>query len=119
MGDLVITLILEELGLIPEAVLRYPSPVLVTVFDRQSQLESIALSSELRSAGLNVTCYLQDDKLSRQLKYADRIGARVVVLLGPEEIAAGTVTLKDLANRSRQSVPREQAARAIREIIAS
>jgi histidyl-tRNA synthetase len=69
MGDLVITLVLEELDLIPTVIKTPPASILVTVFDETSLKESLSLSKELRAEGLNVACYPQVDKLGKQLKY--------------------------------------------------
>jgi histidyl-tRNA synthetase len=117
MGDVVMTLVLQELGLIPDTILQYPAPVLMTVFDQETRLEALKLARELREAGVNVACYLDIDKISKQLRYADRIGSRVVILLGPEEIAGATVTIKDLVIRKQITVPRTEAARTIDQLL--
>jgi histidyl-tRNA synthetase len=117
MGDLVITLILEELNLIPEKIKHPAAQILVTTFDLAYLLESLSLTTELRQAGLGVACYSMGDKLAKQLKYADRIGVRLVVVLGPDELAKQAVTLKNLATRQQLTVPRSQAAGTIRRML--
>lgn len=117
MGDLVISILLEELELIPESVRQSPAPVFVSVFDQERLLASLALSDELRQAGLNTVCYSQVDKLSKQLKYADRNGFRVATVLGPDELENGQVTLKSLTSGEQISVPRSQAATTIRQML--
>lgn len=117
MGDLVITLVLEELNLIPEDIKLPPASILVTVFDESSMQESLSISKELREKGLNVQCYPEVDKLGKQLKYGDRTGAKVAVLLGPDEIEAGKVTLKDLRSGEQESIPRSQSADRIKQML--
>ncbi|GAB4399558.1 MAG: histidine--tRNA ligase [Anaerolineales bacterium] len=119
MGDMVISLVLEKFGHLPDPQRLLVSPVLVTVFEESLLLESLRLSSELRAAGLNVVCYEQATKLQKQLKYAERIGARVVVLLGPDELANGKVAIKNLAERTQILVGRETAAASIEKILVS
>jgi histidyl-tRNA synthetase len=119
MGDVVVTLILEKYGLLPQGLDATPAPVLVTVFNDELLLESYTLAAELRRAGLNVTCYPEPSKLSKQFKFADRIGMRVTIVVGPDEVAAGTVAIKDLVSGDQQSVNRKEAAEAIRKILAS
>jgi len=51
MGDVVIFLLLQELNLVPEKLGRSPAPVLVTVFDQERVLDSLALAAELRKNG--------------------------------------------------------------------
>ncbi len=119
MGDVVVTLILEKYGLLPKGLDASPAPVLVTVFNDDLMLESYTLAAELRRAGLQVTCYPEAIKLPKQFKFADRIGMRVTVVLGPDEAAAGTVTVKDLTSGNQQTVQRSEVAGAIRKILAS
>jgi len=115
MGDLAISIFLEELQLIPKDLDRSPAPVLVTVFDRDGLLDSLALSAELRRAGLNITCYPGDEKLAKQIKYADRNGFRFVIVRGPDEITRDEISIKDLVSREQFSTSRATAATAIRQ----
>jgi len=118
MGDVVVALMLETYGLMPKDLKVAPAQVLVTVFDEGRLLESFKLASELRAAGFNVVCYPEANKLPRQFKFADRMGTRIVAVLGPDEIAAGKVTLRDLARGMQVSVPRARTADAIRQALA-
>jgi histidyl-tRNA synthetase len=117
MGDVVITLLLEKYGLLPKDLSVNPAPVLVTVFDEQRLLDSFKLASELRRAGLNVACYPEAAKLPKQFKYADRIGAKVTLVLGPDEAANGQVTVKNLLNGEQVLVPQNEAATLIRKLV--
>ncbi len=118
MGDVVITLILEKYGLLPKDLQVNPAPVLMTVFDEERQLASLRLAADLRRKGLNVICYPEAVKLPKQFKYADRIGARVVVVLGPDEAEKGQAAVKDLSSGEQVIVQQEAAAAAIRKILA-
>lgn len=117
MGDVVITLILEKYGLLPKDLNVNPAPVFVTVFDRDRMLESFKLASELRRAGLNVVCYPEAVKLQKQFKYADRIGAKVTLVLGPDEVEKDQVAVKNLISGDQVSVAREALVDQIRKII--
>ncbi len=118
MGDVVLGIVLEESGLLPPFV-PTPAPVLVTVFDASSWLDSLALAAQLRAAGLDVTCYPEPAKLPKQFKFADKMGMRAVLVCGPDEAAAGQVTLKDLTNGTQSQVKRAEAAASIRKILES
>jgi histidyl-tRNA synthetase len=113
MGDVVINLILHEQGLLPPLPVS-PAKTLVTCFSPALVLESYTLASELRKAGLKVSCYPEAVKLPRQFKYADRMGMKVVLVIGPDEIAAGKVTVKNLADGTQNSVSR---ANVITEVV--
>ena len=69
--------------------------------------------------GLKVATYPKPEKLGKQFKYADRIKARVAVVLGPDEQADGLVLIKNLQTRTQEAVPREDAANAIQKMLDS
>ncbi len=58
--------------------------------------EQLALVAQLRDAGLAALRAYDDRSLKAQLKLADRSGAPYAVIVGPDERAAGAVTLKAL-----------------------
>jgi len=118
MGDVVIGIILQEKGLVPSFALT-PAPVLVTVFDAEHLPESLALAALLRRSGVKVTCYPEPAKLPKQFKFADRMGMRLVLVVGPDEAAKGQVTVKDLASGTQETVKRDQLISAIQHILAS
>jgi histidyl-tRNA synthetase len=117
MGDVVIGLILEKYGLLPKDLMVNPASVLVTVFNDDCLLESFKLASELRRAGLNVVCYPEAVKLPKQFKYADRIGAKVTLVLGPDELEKGQVAVKNLVNGEQVSVTRESLIETVKNIL--
>jgi len=117
MGDLVITLVLEELGLIPADISAPPARILVTIFNDQTYLDSLELANQIRAAGLKVNCYPQADKLSKQLKYADRSGIKIAIILGPDEITTGVVTLKNLSTGDQTTIDRINSARHVVEML--
>ncbi len=55
-----------------------------------------AIAAELRNAGIAAEVYLGSSGMRAQMKYADRRLSPAAVILGEDEIAAGTVTVKDL-----------------------
>jgi histidyl-tRNA synthetase len=90
---------------------------LVTVFSEDTQSQSTRLTSELRAMGVRTELYLQDKNVGKQMAYADKKGIPVVALLGPDEIAAGTVKLKRLSDGQESTVPRAAAADSIRALL--
>lgn len=113
MGDMVISVVLEELGLLPENRGSSPAEVMITVFDDDTQMASFQLGAELRQAGIKVTTYPTPDKMGKQLRHADRIGAKIVIVLGPDEIRDQEIAIKDLKTREQISISRTKAVDAI------
>ena len=118
MGDVVVTLLLEKYGLLPKDLDVNPAPVLVTVFDEERQLASLGLAAKLRSAGLKVVVYPEAAKLGKQFKYADRIGAKVTLVIGPDEAENGQVTVKNLIDGEQVLVKNDAVVDVIRGILA-
>ena len=106
MGDVVIMLVLEAFGLLP-ADLVNPETLFVTVFSEETLAESLRLSGQLRAAGFRVI-QAEPEKLAKQFKYADRLGLRRALVLGPEEIEGQKVVVKDLQTYEQVSVEREK-----------
>lgn len=118
MGDVVIGLILQELGLLPQLPVT-PAAVLVTVFSPDLLSASYSLAADLRRAGLNVTCYPEPVKLPKQFKFADRMGMRAVLVVGPDEAATGKVTLKNLTNGTQETIARGEVTESIKRVLES
>lgn len=115
-GNVVISLLLQALGHAPDVNGRVP--IYVTVFDADGLAASLTLASELRAAGLKVTSHLQADKLQKQFKQADRSGARVVLVLGPDELAQKTVSVKDLLTGDQRSMARADLVAELGKLLA-
>lgn len=108
---------LEELALLPERGVAGPQ-VLVTVFDASATPSAAEMATELRRAGVRVELVYEADKLGKQFKHADRIGARMAVVEGPDERSAGKVTVKDLRSGTQQTIERSKMVDHVRQQIA-
>ncbi|MFT4647350.1 MAG: histidyl-tRNA synthetase [Glaciecola sp.] len=107
---------MEELGLIEESF--SGAPVLLAYFDKARGQDYLALAQELREAGLGVELYPDAKKLGAQLKYADRRGHRVAVIIGGDEWEKGTAQVKDLRDGASQEVPRSAIAATCQALLA-
>ena len=111
---------------------RAGAQVLVTVMDAGRMVEYIALARELREAGIAAEVYLGSGGLSKQVKYADRLGIPLAVIIGEDELKRGEATVKDMElgrriaaevgsreewkeQKQQFTVPRGELLRAIRE----
>jgi histidyl-tRNA synthetase len=71
------------------------------------------LAAELRAEGISVE-RSADRKLKRALEVANKTGARFALILGDNEIAAGTYVLKDMSSGEQHSLRREALAARIK-----
>jgi histidyl-tRNA synthetase len=106
---------LEELGRIEART--STAEVFVPQFSAERLPDYLGLCAELRAAGLAVELYPEARKLGAQLKYADRRGHPLAVIVGDDEWARGEAQLKDLATGEARSVARADLAGALLEAL--
>jgi len=86
---------LEKLGLVEAG--WATARVLITVMDRDRIADYLAITREVREAGIPAEIYMGEAAgLKKQIAYADKVGIPVVIIAGSNEFDAGTVSLKDL-----------------------
>ena len=78
---------------------------------------ALALARELRAAGLAALTDPNARSLKSQLGQADKAKARLALLLGPNEIAAGTVQVRLLDASERLDVPRAEIVERVRGLL--
>jgi histidyl-tRNA synthetase len=86
------------------------SDIYVARLDESGAQASFELLSALRDAGLSADMDHQGKSLKAQMKAADRLGARFVLILGPDELAAGEATLRDMSTKEERRVALRDAA---------
>jgi histidyl-tRNA synthetase len=77
--------------------------------------EALALTQELREAGLRVERSYGNRSASAQRKAAERARATFIVTLRPEQFGRGEVVVRKLSVRQEFEVPRDQIAGWLRE----
>jgi len=92
-------------------------PVVICIFDKISMSEYIKLQTILRNADISTEIYPGESKLKKQMEYANKIKAPVVILFGENEIKLGKPTLRDLNSGSEKSVAIRDLANEIKKII--
>lgn len=117
MGDVVLGIILQENGLVPEFI-PAPADVLVTVFDESLWMKSFELTAQLRGAGLRAMVFPEPAKLQKQFKFADKMKIKIALTVGPDEAANDLVAVKNLVNGEQVTVKREAVVESIRKILA-
>jgi histidyl-tRNA synthetase len=109
-----IIVVMTERAMFPETIAGGGVDVMVTLWDEESRGEAIALAGELRRGGLRVDVYPEPDKLGKQFKYASSRHVPFVTILGEDERARGSVSIKDLQSGDQASVPRGEAVEYLR-----
>jgi histidyl-tRNA synthetase len=76
------------------------APVVVTVMDKERQGDYWKLVQTLRQAGIRAEMYIGTSNMQKQMKYADKRNAPLVIIQGGDEKAKGEVQIKDLRRGS-------------------
>ncbi|HEU5050200.1 MAG TPA: histidine--tRNA ligase [Gemmatimonadales bacterium] len=111
MGDVVLAELLREKGRVPAGTA--PIDVFIAAVSAEDEAEVLALAHELREAGFRCEFALGGQALGKQLKLADARGARLAVVVGPEERARGDVVLKDLRGKDQRTMARSALVKAL------
>lgn len=77
--------------------------------------QCLSLQQDLHKAGVHAEIYLEDAKLAKQFKYADKKRIPWMILLGSEEAKNGSVMLKNMRTGEQETVTLAQATDRIRK----
>jgi len=91
--------------------------VYVAQVDDSVSATVFALAQSLRDAGVAVEVDHQGRSLKSQFKQADRLGARFVVVVGPDELAADEVTVRDMRTKEERRVPLAEMVAQVRQAL--
>ena len=108
MGDVVLGELLKDRGALPDAASACDD-YLIWVEPAQRTL-AMEVARALRREDRAVLYGLAPRGVGKQLRNAARLGAARALIIGPEEAASGTVTVRDLASGRQEAVPVESVA---------
>ena len=109
---------MERLLMVLEAQGKKPAPrgtdVFVVAQTEEALLPAMVLAQDLRAAGLRVLAAQEKRSMKAQMRAANKLGAKTVLILGERELAEATVVVKDMTCSEQTTVPRaEVVARVV------
>ena len=105
MGDVTTRDFLETHGLIPD--MKSETDILVTIMDSASKSYSLDIAKKLRDKNMTVVTYVNDEKLDKQLKFANQKLIKYVVIAGQDEVEKKTLKIKNMVERTEEEVKLE------------
>jgi len=90
-------------------------PVFIAYLGEAAKTEAVKLAAKLRRDDIGVVKALGDKSLKAQLRQANNLGSSYAVIIGEEELKAGTVILRDMTSAEQKSVPIGKLARELRQ----
>jgi histidyl-tRNA synthetase len=113
MGDVVLTELLKDRGLLPKADWGLDCYVIIT--DEALRVEALQLIHQLRDAGIAVDYAFAEAKVGKQFQSASAAGARYALVVGSEEWKAGEVKVKNLTAETEERVSISRATEILRK----
>jgi histidyl-tRNA synthetase len=99
--------VLEELKLFPDTVQEGTKVLFFNLGEAESRA-AFGLMQQLREKGVACELYHEQAKFDKQFKYAERKAVRYAVIIGPDELTTQKCTLRDLSQRSQESLTFEE-----------
>jgi histidyl-tRNA synthetase len=101
-GDVVLGELLKDRGLVPRESQRVD--LFIVAVDASVRDEALRIAGALRAGGKSVVYPYRTAGVGKALKAAAAAGAREVVIVGPDEVAAGVAKIRNLADASERQV---------------
>jgi histidyl-tRNA synthetase len=96
-----------------------PATAFVVAVGDDARSETFRLLSELRHQGIPAVMDFEARGVRAQMKRADRLDARVTLIVGGDELARGEVTIRDMRTGDQRAVPRAEAVAAAQGLLIS
>ena len=101
-GDMVIMELLNENGLVPD--LPSGNQDIVIAINEDLRSAAMSVATKLRESGRSVDLVLEDKRMKWAFRHAERTGAQRLVMVMPDEWAAGNVRIKELESGEESDV---------------
>jgi histidyl-tRNA synthetase len=99
--------VMEELKLFPEDVQVGTQVLFFNLGEKESQ-SAYLLLKQLRNKGIRGELYHENTKFDKQFKYAEKKNIPYVVIIGEQELTAGTCKVKDIRSGDQRSIKIEE-----------
>jgi histidyl-tRNA synthetase len=110
-----ILMVARALGTVPGT--EHAAEVLVCSVEPGQAEAAAAMARLVRAAGARTILDIADRRLDRKLRGAGRIGARVAVIVGENEVSSDSAVVRDLDGRNQQTVPVTELASTVTRIL--
>jgi len=114
-----ILVVMHERGMFPPSIDESSVDVVVAAMDESAQAAAMETATDLReTTTLRVDIYPEvARKMDKIFKHVDQRRARFIAILGTDEVAAGTVTVRNVATKTKETMPRAEAASFIKRVL--
>jgi histidyl-tRNA synthetase len=107
-----IYLVVEELGLFPNAVTANSQALFINYGEKEAFYAMKAIK-ELRLSGIKVELYPDNAKLAKQFQHADKRNIPFAVMAGDQEMNSNSYTLKNLSTGEQKSLSLDELKKVL------
>ncbi|WP_413999002.1 histidine--tRNA ligase [Flavobacterium sp. W1B] len=107
-----IYLVVEELNLFPETVTATSKALFINYGDKEA-FYALQTIQKLRASGIKVELYPDNAKVAKQFQHADKRNIPFAVIVGDQEIASNSFSLKNLVTGEQASLDFEGLKKAL------
>lgn len=95
-----------------------PKPAIyIAGMDEKSRLAAFGIAAGLRANGISAEIDHMNRSVKAQLKYADKLGVKFVVVIGESELLSGEVNIKNMSLGTSEKVKTEEICKYLTEEI--
>ena len=114
-GVVPLTVVMEKLGMAVAEPVSGKVSVFVAAADPGTRLAAFRLTQELRRARVSAETDYAGRSLKAQMRQANKMNVRFVIVVGPEEVKSGSVSLKNMQTSEERNVRMTEVAAAVSE----
>ena len=105
---------IERISMLIKKDMEHPLPISIIPVGEAAEKAAISLCHELRIQGITIDMAYSGN-LSKRMKKANKIGAKVALILGEEELQSEQITIKDLDTRAQTKMKRDNLSSQLRD----
>ena len=105
--------VMNQLDLYPKESIHTTKVMFVNFGDREA-LHSLKIIGELRKAGISAELFPSSDKMKKQMGYANNHSIPFVAIIGEQEIADGTIAVKNMVTGEQKSMTANELAELLK-----
>jgi histidyl-tRNA synthetase len=91
-------------------------PICVATLGETAGKRGFLLAQELRASGLEAEIDYEGRSLKSQMRRADKLGARYVLILGEDELQRGEIQLKDMLEKTQRMIPLNTVVQTLKSL---
>jgi len=92
--------------------------IFVSIMSDQYELQALELLTRLRQENIRAEKDYMGRSGRAQMKYADKLGARMVIIIGDDEIQQGYFTLRDMQSKEQVQIDKKEIVESVKDRLA-